>query len=310
MNETTAKFQPASDLLRDWRGDVLSGTPPTFYPIGNGDLARIEIGPKLVTLIGGGPGAGKTAFTMQATIDALRLTPDLRAVVCNIEMPPAVLLDRQLARLSGVDLKTIRYRRLGPEHANRIETAMATFEPACERLAFVRPPFNLANVAATADAFNAGLIVLDYIQRIAPPGDHGDSRSAVDSTMDFIRKIADQGVAVIIVAAVSRSKDSRGRSTYDTDSLNLASFRESSELEFGADDAFILGREGEDSSNVILKHLKSRHGECRDISLNFNGAIQRFTATDTAPAPQNAQVELQGLWLQESPGNPNERGRR
>ena len=96
---------------------MLTGKPPVFYPIGAGALERIEIGPGLVTLLGGAPGAGKTAFTMQALVDALRLTPELRAVVANVEMGPAVLLDRQLARLSGIDLRTIRYRRLAAEHA-------------------------------------------------------------------------------------------------------------------------------------------------------------------------------------------------
>ena len=87
-------------------------------------MARIEIGPKLVTLIGGAPGAGKTAFTMQAIVDALRLTPTLRVLVCNIEMTPPVLLDRQLARLSGIDLDTIRYRRFAAEHADRLDQAL------------------------------------------------------------------------------------------------------------------------------------------------------------------------------------------
>ena len=49
---------------------------------------------------------------MSEPIDGLRLNPDLRWAVCNIEMPPAVLLDRQLARLSGIDAESIRYRRL------------------------------------------------------------------------------------------------------------------------------------------------------------------------------------------------------
>ena len=39
---------------------------------------------------------------MQLAVDGLRLNSDLRAVVCNIEMPASVLLDRQLARLSGI----------------------------------------------------------------------------------------------------------------------------------------------------------------------------------------------------------------
>src|SRR5262249_39752112 len=149
-----------------WRDDVLSGKPPVLWRLGTGELARIECGPGAVLLLGGAPGAGKTAFAMQTVTDALRLTSDLRAVVCNVEMTPAALLDRQLARLSGIDLPVIRHRRLGAEHADRIDQALHTLEPLAERLAFCQPPFDLANVAATADAFEARLLLLDYIQRI------------------------------------------------------------------------------------------------------------------------------------------------
>ena len=270
---TKANFQTAADVLHGWRDDLLSGTPPTFFPVGDGELSRIEIGPGLVTLLGGAPGAGKTAFVMQCIVDALRLTPTLRAVVTNIEMSPAVLLDRQLARLSGIDLTTIRYRRLTEEHADRIDLGLATLIEVCERLAFVRPPFDLANVAAVADEFDAGLIVLDYIQRIRPPGDHGDRRGSVDASMGHLRAFADAGVAVIVLSAVGRAKDSRGSSSYE--GLGLASFRESSELEFGCDDAFILAGDGSDDG-VILKHLKSRNGACRDLELRFDRPLQRF----------------------------------
>jgi replicative DNA helicase len=272
-----ANFQCAADVLAGWRDDVLSGKPPTLYPIGTGELARLEIGPGLVWLLGGAPGAGKTAFAMQCILDALRLTPELRAVVCNVEMRPAVLLDRQLARLSGIDLSTIRHRRLGAEHAERIDQALATLEPLAERLAFCRPPFDLANVAATADTFDAHLLLLDYIQRIPPPGEHGDKRGSVNATMDYLRQFADAETAVIVISAIGRTKDSKGRSSYTGEGLNLASFRESSELEFGADDAFILTPDGEDAGSVTLRHLKSRHGEARDIALGFDGKLQRFT---------------------------------
>ena len=227
-----------------------------------------------MTLLGGAPGAGKTAFAMQSIVDALRLTPDLRAAVCNIEMPPAVLLDRQLARLSGIDLTTIRYRRLTADHADRIDAGLATLTEVCDRLAFVRPPFDLSNVAAVADDFDAGLICLDYIQRIRAPSDHSDKRGNVDATMGHLRAFADAGVAVIVLSAVGRGKSSNGTSSYE--GLGLASFRESSELEFGCDDAFILAGDGS-ADGVILKHLKSRNGACHDIELNFDRALQRFT---------------------------------
>lgn len=277
---TKPNYQTAADALHGWQDDLHSGKPPTFYPIGDGELSRIEIGPGLVTLLGGAPGAGKTAFTMQAVVDGLRITSDLRAVVCNIEMPPGVLLDRQLARLSGVDATTIRYRNLTEEHSERIDLGLTILAEVSERLAFVRPPFTLENIAATADEFEAGLIVLDYIQRIRPPGDHGDKRSSVDATMSHLRAFADEGMAVIVLSAVGRSKDKSGRSSYSGDGLNLASFRESSELEFGADDAFILTSDSKAEDEIILRHLKSRNGECRDVRLMFDKPLQRFTTID------------------------------
>ena len=277
---TKANFQTAADCFDGWRDDVLTGTPPTFYPIGSGELARLEIGPGLVTLFGGAPGAGKTAFTMQAVVDALRLTPTLRALVCNVEMPPPVLLDRQLARLGGIDLDTVRYRRFTEEHAGRLDQALNTLGELADRLAFVQPPFDLDNVGASADAFRADLLLLDYIQRIAPHGQHADVRTAVNSTMGYLRQFSDAGkMAVLVVAAVGRTKDSKGRTSYAGDALTLASFRESSELEFGADDAFILAPNEKDPDKITLRHLKARHSRAEDLVLTFDGACQRFTPT-------------------------------
>jgi replicative DNA helicase len=305
-----ASFMCATDALAGWRDDVLSGKPPVRWSLGTGELARIECGPGAVLLLGGAPGAGKTAFTMQAIVDALRLTPELRAIVCNVEMSLSALLDRQLARLSGIDLTVIRHRRLDAEHADRIDQAMHTLEPLAERLAFVRPPFNLANVAATADAFEAQLLLLDYIQRIPPPGEHGDKRGAVNATMDYLRQFADAGTAVIVVSAIGRTKDSKGRSTYAGDGLNLASFRESSELEFGADDAFILTTDDDQGDAVTLRHLKSRHGECRDIELAFHRRHQRFTpaGVEHGSRPDQGKLKsaLAALWARTPPAAGDE----
>jgi len=301
-------YVSAVAALDCWRDDVLTGKAPTLYPLGTDELARIEVGPGLVTLLGGAPGAGKTAFSMQCVIDALRLTPTLRALVCNIEMPAGVLLDRQLSRLSGVDLSTIRYRHIGAEHADRVDQGINTLAAVADRLCFLRPPFDLGNVAAAADDFGVSLLVLDYIQRIAPPGEHESRRGSVDATMNYLRQFADAGVAVIVVSAVGRTKDARGRSSYSGDALNLASFRESSELEFGADDAFILHPNEDDVEGelVTLKHLKSRHGECRDLSLRFDRRRQTFTPLcDATATPDTGRLKsaLAAMWNRTKPAD-------
>lgn len=297
MAKPKANFAVAADLMDGWREDVVSGTPPKFFPVGAGEFERVEIGPGLVVLLGGAPGSGKTALSMQWAFDALRISEDLRVLVCNVEMSPTVLLDRQLARLSGVDLKLIRYRRIEAKHAERIDKAIQTLEPLAERLAFVRPPYSMTNVAEAADAFEANLIVIDYIQRVRAHGDHADNRNSVNETMDFLRKFADVGLAVLVVSAVGRTKDSKGRQSYDGNSLNLASFRESSELEFGADSAYIITSDRDGST---LRCLKDRHGETRDIDLEFDGAIQRFTAGKDSPVAKPASAKLKAkvakLW--------------
>ncbi len=295
-------FQSGTDVFDDWRDDLLTGTPPVLYPVGDGELARLEIGPKLVTLLGGPPGVGKTAFVMQAVTDALRLTPSLRALVANVETSPSVLLDRQLARLSGISAGIIRYRKLGASHADRLDAGLGTLEDIAPRLAFVKPPFDLANIAASADAFGAQLLLLDYIQRIPPPGQHGDRRGSIDATMGYLRQFADAGVAVVMVAALARQKDGRGRSSYHQDALTLASFRESSELEFGSDDCFILSSDPKADSVVTLRHLKARHTEPRDIALRFDRKRQSFTPLDPTNAKKTPKGKLEAalptLWNQ------------
>jgi hypothetical protein len=59
----------------------------------------------------------------------------------------------------------------------------------------------------------------------------------VSFSMSYLRQFADADVAMLVVSAVSRAKDAKGRSSYSGEGLNLASFRESSEREFGCDDA-------------------------------------------------------------------------
>jgi len=83
MPDPKPNYTTAADVFDGWRDDVLTGSPPVLWPIGSGGLARIEIGPGLVTLFGGASGAGKSAFTMQLTTGALRLAPRMPLSWCR-----------------------------------------------------------------------------------------------------------------------------------------------------------------------------------------------------------------------------------
>ena len=97
-----------------------SGRAPVTFPVADPGhpLAGLEIGPGVVTLLGAPPAAGKTALVMQLVFEAVRLSPELKAMVVNVEMRPEALLDRQLARVAELPLRLVRKRQLTAEHAD------------------------------------------------------------------------------------------------------------------------------------------------------------------------------------------------
>lgn len=274
---TPANFRTAAAMLDEWRTDVLTGTGPVVF---THTLPTPELTPGHVVLIGGAPGAGKTTLVMQCVVEALRHADDLRALVANVEVTPAALLDKQLARLSGIDAETVRTRAFTEEHAERLDAGLATIDGIASRLGFLDPPYTLENVAASGDAHEAGIIIIDYIQRFTVGGPEGEGRVRMNAVMDALRRFASAGHAVVVLSAVGRQKDNQGRSSYA--GLNLASFRESSELEFGADTAYIIAPTDEaDPTAVRLNCVKNRHGPMVSVDLTFNGPHQSFTLDDT-----------------------------
>lgn len=250
------------------------------------------------------------------------LDTGLRAVVANVEMSPARLLDRQLSRLSGVPLTNIRKRRFDPDDPAKLAKGFERVRRVLDRIAFVEGPNDLDRVAGAVDNFAADLVVLDYVQRIRPPGRHASMRDQINALMDTLRLYANAGVGIIAAAALTRSRDGKGRSSYDGKHLGLASFRESSELEYGADDAFLLYPTEPDADPnepvrlVTLSHQKSRDGETKDVVLKFHRRFQKFedagpwnmTAKGSSPSPSPTANRVKATWSDTS-GNGTTQGK-
>jgi replicative DNA helicase len=287
----TAKFISGGDALSVWQGELLGGVAKPRWHLGDG-FESVEVGPELVVLLGGPPAGGKTALAMQWAFDAMRIDGSLRVLVANVESSPAVLLERQLSRLSGIPLDVIRKRELTEAHGERLAAAFEILESVGDQLTFLQAPFSLENIAAAADATDSKLILIDYAQRFV--GGEGEKRHEVNKLMDYLRQFADAGCGLLVLAAVGRTKDSKGRSSYAPEGLNLASFRESSELEFGADAAYMLapGKPG----IVNLSCLKNRHGERVDLELKFDGSLQRFLSCAGWCDSASDSFDVAGLW--------------
>lgn len=299
-----ANYSTAANLLPAWRQSLLTGERPITYPVGDGGFGRVRVGPGLLLLLGGPPGVGKTALAMQWALDALRASADLRAVVVNVETSPPALLDRQLARLSGIDLDLIRDRRADAMPPDRLAFGFDQLDAVADRLAFVNGPYTLEHAASAADDFKAGLLVIDYLQRVPPTANAAaaDARQQLNAAMQYLRGFTDAGQAVVVLSALNRSRNRSG-STYA--GAGLASFRDSSEIEYGADDAYLLAAEPSgDAGAMVLQHVKARHGNPVNLSLIFDGAHQSFTAfaPEERPTPGLSPDALAEIWADAGEG--------
>jgi replicative DNA helicase len=271
----TPTFTTGADLFGAWFTDVERGEPPVRFKLAD-PFAALDVRPGRVILFGGAPGSGKTAALLQAGIDLLRLNESARLLLANVEMSPALLVERVASRLSAVPLTAIADRTLTPEQLQRVRAAVASLAPVASRLAFLHAPFALEHLAAAGPAFGANVLSVDYIQRCCCAGDSSrDKREQLETAATVLRRFCDTGAAVLVASAVARQKHSGG-STYR--GLNLASFRGSSELEYGCDAAFLLVPD--DRGGILFQCEKNRYGAVADLPTWFDPITQTFM-----PAP-------------------------
>lgn len=195
---------------------------------------------------------------------------ELTALVCNVEMPVSALLDRELARLSGVLLSQIRRREFADKAMERIHPCLERLEQIHKRITFLSPSFSASRLLEVAWEMHAGIVVVDYVQR--PRANGNESRMQVSAVMECVRELAAGGSAVIAVAALNRSSQ-------DTGGPSASNFRDSSEIEYGADSAYILDRNLV-FPNAMLKCVKRRYGMPEHLQLKFDGERQLFTCRE------------------------------
>jgi replicative DNA helicase len=147
--------------------------------------------------------------------------------------------------------------------------------PIADRLAFLSGPYSIESVADAASRFQPNIIAADYIQRFTVGDGSKEPRQQLERAATILRCFCDAGAAVLVASAVARQKSQKG-STYS--GLNLASFRGSSELEYGCDSAYLFAPSEGDI--VTLQCEKNRYAEPADIVTRFDRKIQSF-----APAP-------------------------
>ncbi|QDV55483.1 DnaB-like helicase C-terminal domain-containing protein [Rosistilla oblonga] len=256
----------ASSILDEYLDELERSEGDVLYSVGD-CFGEFELGPGLITLLGAPPGTGKTALAMQMVFNALAVQPDLTAVVANAESSFKMLLRRELCRRTDIHPRKLRFGDLSEYDKRLIADVRDDLRACTDRIAVMAPPFTVAGLRDIAEQNEPGLLLVDYLQKFAPPG---DPRAGVNEVVGQLRHMAADGWAVLALSATTRSQ-AKGGAGHDSQKLSLSSFKESGELEFNADAAYLL-REGETKESlreITLDCVKNRNGETGPVDLLF-----------------------------------------
>lgn len=286
------RLMTGADALSGIVDKYRRGIGPELWRTGSPKWNAFEIGPALVSIIAAPPKAGKTALSMQLIADTLIANPKLNAYICNCEVSPAVLMMRLLSRYASIPADDIRFGRRGPGDDARLDIGLRRMDAFASRMVFYTGPFVLSEIRDTfgrADA-GAGLLCIDYLQRLRLDNGAGDDRRVeLENVMGGLRGLADAGLGIIGISAVSRQKGHKGS---DYAGLGLASLRGSSELEYGADSIWLMHAGGPDAEGkgddatpkpeglVVFECAANRHADTVSIPLIFDKRHMTFHILD------------------------------
>ena len=129
---------------------------------------------------------------------------------------------------------------------------------------------------------NLGLIVVDYLQLMSGSGRRSENRvnEISEITRSFKVMAKELDVPIILLSQLSRGTEKERRRPM------LSDLRDSGSIEQDADIVMFLHRETPEEEResslqeILLLVSKNRHGEVRNIHLNFEGDITRFTSVE------------------------------
>ena len=228
------------------------------------------------------PSVGKTSFALNICSNVVRSRSDVAVAVFSLEMTKEQIAQRIISSLAGVRSQKFRTGDFTDEEMDKVTEA--TSELASARLYLDDTSgITVPEIKAKARRVpNLGLIVVDYLQLMSGSGRRSENRvnEISEITRSFKILAKDLNVPVILLSQLSRGTEKEKRRP------QLSDLRDSGSIEQDADIVMFLHRETPEEEresplqDILLLVSKNRHGEIRNIHLNFEGDITRFTSVE------------------------------
>ncbi len=276
-------FERLDELHRD-KGK-LRGVP-TGYKDLDAKLAGLQ--PSDLFIIAARPSMGKTAFVLNLAHN-VAVGAKAPVLIFSLEMGKEQLVDRMLARESGVDAWALRTGNLNDSDFEKIGHAMGTLSEA-QIYIDDTPGITVSELRTKArreaHQHPLGVIIVDYLQLMSGGSKFGNEANRVQEISEISRGLKgvarELNVPVLALSQLSRSVESR-----TPPHPQLSDLRESGSIEQDADVVAFLYREDyynpeTDRKNIMdIMIKKHRNGPTGNIELYFDREKQKISSLDT-----------------------------
>ncbi len=259
---------------------------PTGYKDLDAKLAGLQKSDLFI--IAARPSMGKTAFVLNLAHN-VAVSSKAPVLIFSLEMGKEQLVDRMLARESGVDAWALRTGNLNDSDFEKIGHAMGTLSEA-QIYIDDTPGITVSELRTKArrEAHQRpiGLIVVDYLQLMSGGSRFGGESNRVQEISEISRGLKgvarELNVPVLALSQLSRSVESR-----TPPHPQLSDLRESGSIEQDADVVAFLYREDyynpeTDRKNIMdIMIRKHRNGPTGTVELYFDREKQRISSLDT-----------------------------
>ncbi|NNC76528.1 MAG: replicative DNA helicase, partial [Woeseiaceae bacterium] len=233
-----------------------------------------------LVIVAGRPSMGKTTLAVNIAENAA-IGSKVPTAIYSMEMPAQQLAFRMISSLGRVDMTHLRTGQFPDEDWSRINTAVQLMSDApifIDDTAGLSPTEIRARARRLQREHGLGLIVVDYLQLMAVPGNTENRATEISEISRSLKALAKElNLPIIVLSQLNRSVEQR------TDKRPVMSdLRESGAIEQDADLIIFIYREEVYNQDTPKKGLadisiaKQRNGPIGDFLLTFVGKYTKF----------------------------------